>query len=487
MKAQRTRVPSYRHHKASGQARVTIDGTDHYLGVFGSPESKERYRKVLAEHLGKQPRTIADDLQDQGCDLHEVTIETVLAAYWQHASAAYVDRSTGKPKAELSNIKHAMRVVRGLFGSRGTHTQDLLASRFGPLKLKQCRQVLIDQGHTRTHVNDQVARIRRMFRWATENEIVPPAVFHGLQSVGGLKKGEAAVREGRKVPPVPMLHVEAVLPHVSRQVAAAIRLQLLTGARPGEILAMRPCDVERDGPHGCWTFRPQHHKTEHHGHDRIIFLGPKAQAILEPFLTRDAEAWCFSPIEAERERNDAKMAARKCQPSRRYDPRKRRKVKPLVQPDEVYTVDSYRRAIERGVRAANAVTVRRAVAAALLAEVDNDIVRRRSARLSPRVLVDAVGQIKLDAEALVLLLVAAGLDEPEAVKVVERVEKVVTKVEVMRRWTPHQLRHTAGTELRREFGVETAQVTLGHKNVNVTEVYAEKNLDAVARAIAKVG
>ena len=60
-------------------------------------------------------------------------------------------------------------------------------------------------------------------------------------------------------------------------------------------------------------------------------------------------------------------------------------------------------------------------------------------------------------------------------------------LEVMRRWTPHQLRHTAGTELRRNFGVETAQVTLGHKNIEVTEVYAEKNLDAVARAIAKVG
>lgn len=378
-------------------------------------------------------------------------------------------------------------MVRGLFGSAGTQAPDLPASKFGPLKLKHCRQVLVDQGHTRTHVNDQVARIRRMFRWATENEIVPPSVFHGLQAVRGLKQGEGTVREGRRVPPVPMLHVEAVLPHVSRQVAAAIWLQLLTGARPGEVLAMRPCDVERDGPHGCWTFRPEHHKTEHHGHDRIIFLGPKAQGILEPFLTREADAWCYSPIEAERERNDAKMAARKCQPSRRYDPKKRRKPKPQHEPDVVYTVDSCRRAIERGVRSANAITVRRALVAALLAEVDNEVVRRRSARLSPRVLVDAVGQTKLDVEAVVLLLVAAGIDEPEAVKIAERVEKVIAKVEVMRRWTPHQLRHTAGTELRRAFGVETAQVTLGHKNIDVTEVYAEKNLDAVARAIAKVG
>ncbi len=378
-------------------------------------------------------------------------------------------------------------MVRGLFGSSGTQAADLVASEFGPLKLKHCRQVLVDQGHTRTHVNDQVARIRRMFRWATDNEIVPPAVFHGLLAVRGLKSGEGTVREGRRVAPVPMIHVEAVLPHVSRQVAAAIRLQLFTGARPGEILAMRPKDVVRDGPHGCWTYKPEHHKTEHHGHERVIFLGPKAQVVVEPFLDREPDAFCFSPAEAERERNDAKMAARKCQPSRRYDPRKRRKPKPQHEPDVVYTVDSYRRAIERGVRSANAITVRRAVVAALVAEVDTDTVRRRSARLSPRVLVDAVGQTKLDIGAVVRLLVAAAVDEPEAKKIAERVAKAIAKVEVMKRWTPHQLRHTAGTELRREFGVETAQVTLGHKNIDVTEVYAEKNMDAVARAIARVG
>ena len=160
---------------------------------------------MLVEHLGKQPRTLADELEVEGRDLHDVTVETVLAAYWQHASAAYVDRETGKPKAELSNIKHALRVVRGLFGSAGTQAPDLPASKFGPLKLKHWRQVLVDQGHTRTHVNDQVARIRRMFRWATENEIVPPGVFHGLQAVRGLKAGEGTVREGRRVPPVPML------------------------------------------------------------------------------------------------------------------------------------------------------------------------------------------------------------------------------------------------------------------------------------------
>jgi len=39
----RKRKPSYLLHKPTGQARVRINGTDHYLGVYGTPESRDRY------------------------------------------------------------------------------------------------------------------------------------------------------------------------------------------------------------------------------------------------------------------------------------------------------------------------------------------------------------------------------------------------------------------------------------------------------------
>ena len=45
------RVPSYCKHKASGQAVVRIGDKDHYLGVYGTPESHERYRRIIAEHF----------------------------------------------------------------------------------------------------------------------------------------------------------------------------------------------------------------------------------------------------------------------------------------------------------------------------------------------------------------------------------------------------------------------------------------------------
>jgi hypothetical protein len=48
------RVPSYREHKPSGQARVIIQGKHFYLGEYGTPESWEMYQRLVAERLGIQ-------------------------------------------------------------------------------------------------------------------------------------------------------------------------------------------------------------------------------------------------------------------------------------------------------------------------------------------------------------------------------------------------------------------------------------------------
>ncbi len=66
--------------------------------------------------------------------------------------------------------------------------------------------------------------------------------------------------------------------------------------------------------------------------------------------------------------------------------------------------------------------------------------------------------------------------------------RVVSNEErIIPRWHPHQLRHTAATKLRREFGVEVAQVVLGHRHLDATEIYAERNLDKAREIVGKVG
>jgi site-specific recombinase XerC len=54
-------------------------------------------------------------------------------------------------------------------------------------------------------------------------------------------------------------------------------------------------------------------------------------------------------------------------------------------------------------------------------------------------------------------------------------------------WNPNQLRHSAATEIRKRFGLEAAQVTLGHAAADVTQVYAERDLEKAAAVMAQVG
>jgi integrase len=88
-----------------------------------------------------------------------------------------------------------------------------------------------------------------------------------------------------------------------------IRLQLLTGIRPGELVIMRGVDLDTTGP--IWLYTPEKHKTAHHGHARVIAIGPLAQAIVRRHLKADVHAPLFSPREAVEERYRAMRARRK--------------------------------------------------------------------------------------------------------------------------------------------------------------------------------
>ena len=100
---------------------------------------------------------------------------------------------------------------------------------FGPLALKAVREKMIDQDYTRIHVNHCVGCVKRCFKWAVENELVPATVHQGLDCVAGLKKGRSRAKESGKVLPVPDEVIEATLPFMLHPVAAMVRIQRLTG------------------------------------------------------------------------------------------------------------------------------------------------------------------------------------------------------------------------------------------------------------------
>jgi hypothetical protein len=198
------RTPSYRLHKPTGQAVVTLNGRDFYLGPHGTMTSRREYDRVVAGWLqrGRQPTELARD----GMSLSVVEL---IDRYWQHVEEYYVkgDRRTSEP----ASIRQAMKPLRRLYGRT-------LAADFGPLRLKAVRQAMIDADWSRGYINDQVDRIRRMFKWATGNELADPKVYQALQAVPGLRRGRSQARETAPVRPVNEAHINAIQPFVSRQV-----------------------------------------------------------------------------------------------------------------------------------------------------------------------------------------------------------------------------------------------------------------------------
>lgn len=283
------RVPSYRLHKPSGQAVVTIAGKDFYLGPHGSPQSQAEYQRLLAEWLAggnHQPPLSASPPAG-------LTLSEALAAYLRFAGTYYrlADPLTGQlvTTTQFARLRYALGPVRELYGH--TPLRD-----FGPLALKAVRAHMLRLGWCRTYTNSQIDVVKRFFKWAVGEELAPSSVYEALRAVPGLKAGRTEAREAEPVQPVPEAHIRPVQAEVLPQVRDLIELQLLTAMRPGEALALRPADVDRSG--AVWLYRPAGHKTRHHGHERIIFLGPKGQAVLLPYLSRQPASCCFSPREA---------------------------------------------------------------------------------------------------------------------------------------------------------------------------------------------
>ena len=321
----------------------------------------------------------------------------------------------GTPTGEYDNFRDAVRQLARLYDRK-------LVIDFGPAELKAVRHAMIREGLCRNVINARVNRIRRIFKWGVGNQLVPANVLLALQAVEPLKRGRSEARDTDPVQPAPQHLVDETLKHVPRQVAAMARLQILTGMRPGEVTAIRTGDLDISGK--TWVYRPGSHKTEHHGRNRVIFIGPKAREVLRPFLRPDLDAYVFSPADAVCEKNERLRARRKTrvQPSQAS----RAKPDPKLTPGLRYSRRSYQQAIRRACEKA--------------------------------------------------------FPPPEGLT-----KNEIKEWRKQHRWSPNQLRHNAATFLRKEFGIEAARVVLGHASSAVTEVYAELDLNRAADIMANVG
>jgi integrase len=438
----RASLPSYRKHKQSGQAVVTIrlpngKRKDYLLGRHGSKESKAEYARLLAEFQAGHG-TLAGPLGD-------LTINELLVPYLRHCDE-YYRAADGTPTGQAASVRFALRALMSMYG----HTP---ACDFGPLALKAVRAAMVEARNSRRTVNLRVGLIRQFFKWCVAEELIPSSVYEALRAVPGLQPGRSPAPDRMPVKPADIELVEGALPFMPPPVAALVRLQLLTGARGGELLNLRAADIDRSAP--VWVYRPAQHKNAWRTRPREIFFGPKAQEVLRPWFEAYPKGPLFSPAASEAARNAVRSNGRKTPfwaSHLRHDAARRAKRRRRRLMDR-YTSSSYRQAIERACDRAFPLP----------------------AHLQPRQIELPEGGVRRETEdEWREQMGSKGLDEVRAWR-------------KQHTWTPHRLRHTAGTTIRKEYGIEMARIILGHSTAFTTEVYAEADRDEARAVMGKIG
>jgi len=323
------RQPSYRLHKARGSAVVTIDGKNHYLGKYDSPESHEKYARLIAQWQTNGKELPARNAPEEN---GELSVSGLVLKYMNYAEGYYKNYDTWH-QGEISNLSQAAKPLLNLYGR--TRARDFL-----PEYLESIRESMIQSGLARTTINQRTTRIKRIFRWGGQKGLVPAAIYHGLRAVEGLKRGRTTARETAPVKPAPDDDIQAACLHLNKHVRAMVQVQELAGMRPQDIRNLRTCDLDMTSD--IWVYRPWTHKNEHHNQERLIAIGPKAQAILMPFLKPErSEVYVFIPREAVETVRAEKRQGRKT-PLTPSERNRTRKPSPKRKPGEQYTKDAYR-------------------------------------------------------------------------------------------------------------------------------------------------
>jgi integrase len=353
-------IPAYRKHKKTGRAAVSIyraDGSRTEIllpGEFGSEQSKAEFERLLC-----QLRANAGSLPE-GHVAKDITIAELVLKFLDHAESYYVDAVSKQPTSEIAALRAAVRPLLHLYA-------DIPALEFGPLALQSLRAAMVSGswlsdgeraarqkskrpiGLARSTANKYINRIKLVFKWAASMELIPTSLPQSLSTVAGLRRGRTSARETKTVKPIASAVIDETLPHLPPVVRDMVTILLLTGMRCGELCVMRSCDLEMS--HDIWLFRPERHKGQWLGKERVIAIGPKCQDIIRRYFVADnMTAYLFSPAAQDELIQAARRAKRKTPlwPSHMARNVKKKKASGKRRPGNRFQV----RAVNRAIRAA---------------------------------------------------------------------------------------------------------------------------------------
>lgn len=399
-----------------GRAFVIVPKTRKriYFGPHGKHDTERKYDAWCS-------RLLADGAPPPTASPHCLSVQELARLYIQWAERHYVE--DGKPTKTFKLQEAAAYLIADLFA-------DKLGKDVGPSWVETIQGYLLatpsertGKPRVRTGINDCVNRCRQVFRWWARREYIAPEKYAGLRAVESLKQGRDGVEESDPVEPVDQKHVNAVLPFMPPPLRAMVEVQRLSGMRPQDVCGLRPCDIDRSGD--IWIYTPPKHKTAHRGHVLVKAIPRAAQALLQPFLDRAADSYCFSPQEAMAWRYENQpvygdhqrktpLYPSETRRRERIKADRRRKKKRVRAKRDRYDTTTYRRAIEYAIKRARKENV----------AVDD--------------------------------------------------------------WAPNQLRHSIATEISRDISHQAATRYLGHRHLKTSATYIAVQTSEVVEVARKL-
>lgn len=254
--------------------RVRRDGraTDYYLdGEPGSPECQAHYARLVLE------------LSSGGAVRPEPSGPLTVCQLVDRWSA---ERIAELPRKEQYHYRHALTPLVELYGT-------IPVVEFRVRQLKVVRQAMVNLDWCRTYVNRQVSRVRALWRWGEESELVPSGSWHHLCTLRSLPKNAPNVRNTNPRHVTTREELNAVLAVLREPLKTMLEVQWFTGMRSCEVRLMAASRIDRS--QGTWVYTPERDKSGwREGHaPRVVYLGPECQRLLAPWLVRAERDYLF--------------------------------------------------------------------------------------------------------------------------------------------------------------------------------------------------
>lgn len=418
-------LPTLRFHKPTGQHYYWDSFTKTRVNLGANKERAERrYKAAIAKLASDRADAQTPTLPPTRNLDRQISVAELALEYTRRAVPDYRDN------------RDAARIRAGLLHlSRFAGIEE--ADRFSAQRLKEFRRHLaaecrqqrdVTKPFSRTYINYLVGVVKMVWAWASENEYIRTETAFRVRGVRPLRRGQGGAERVR-VPPVEDWVIDATVPELGPIVAAMVRVQQFTGARPGEICGMRRRDLSIDTSEAvaipetklearandrCWMFVPAMHKNSGRGKARVLAIGPRCQAVLSPFVVgKRPDDAIFSPAAAAL--GHLKRLGRSFDHLRHVSHR------------ATYDRSTFAWAVTRAIERVN----RKRLAAGCL-----------------------------------LLSGSAGL---------------------LPHWSPGQIRHTTATAVRARFGREATAEYLGHAGLDLVDRYAEQAIETAVRIAAEMG